>query len=148
MRALVLLSIVVTTGWAEPAFGTWQLNAARSTLAGDIRPKSLTVRIEPHAKGEVFTLDRVEADGRNTTSSTILYLDSEPRQFQDFGCSGIQSSRRLDSQTVEILRMCASGERIRFIRRSTPPAKELVLEITEQKLDGRRVERRLVLEKR
>jgi hypothetical protein len=140
--------MAVTTGWAEPAFGTWQLNAARSTLAGDTRPRSLTLRIEAHAKGEVFTLDRVEADGRNTTFSTILYLDSEPRQFQDFGCSGIQSSRRLDGQTVEILRMCASGEWIRFIRRSTPQAKELVLEITEQRLDGRRVERRLVLEKR
>jgi hypothetical protein len=140
--------MVATTGWAEPAFGTWQLNAARSTLSGDIQPKSLTVRIEPHAKGEVFSLDRVEADGRKTTSSTILYLDGEPRQFQDFGCSGIQSSRRLDSQTVEILRMCATGEWMRSIRRSTPQAKELVLEITEQRLDGRRVERRLVLEKR
>jgi len=51
------------------------MNAARSTLAGDIRPKSLTVRIEPHAKGEVFTLDRIEADGRSTSSSTILYLE-------------------------------------------------------------------------
>src|SRR6266576_2537203 len=64
------------------------MNAARSTLTGDIRPRSLTVRIEPHAKGEVFTLDRVEADGRATSSSSILHLDGEPRQFQDFGCSG------------------------------------------------------------
>ena len=106
------------------------------------------MRIEPHAKGEVFTLDRVEADSRHASSSSILYLDGEPRPFQDLGCSGIQSSRRVDSQTVEILRMCASGEWMRFIRRSAPQAKELVLEITEQRSDGRRVERRLVLEKR
>jgi hypothetical protein len=145
---LVLLLLVVTTCWAEPAFGTWQMNAARSMLAGDIRPQSLTVRIEPHAKGQVFTLDKVEGDGRATSTSSILYFDGEPRPFQDFGCSGIQSSRRVDSGTVEILRMCASGAWVRFIRRSAPQAKELVLEITEQRPDGRRVERRLILEKR
>src|SRR2546423_754545 len=86
------------------------MNTARSTLTGDIRTRSLTVRIEPHAKGEVFTLDRVEADGRATSSSSILHLDGEPRQFQDFGCSGIQSSRQVDNRTVEILRMCATGD--------------------------------------
>jgi hypothetical protein len=145
---LVLLPLPVTTVWAEPAFGTWQMDAARSMLAGEIRPQSPTVRVEPHAKGQVFTLDRVEADGRATSASSILYLDGEPRPFQDFGCSGIQASRRVDSGTVEILRMCASGAWVRPIRRSAPQAKELVLEITEQRPGDRRVERRLILEKR
>ncbi len=148
MRALVLLPLVVTTCWAEPAFGTWQMNVTRSMLAGDIRPRSLIVRIEPHAKGQVFTLDRVEADGRATSTSSILYFDGEPRPFQDFGCSGIQSSRRVDGGTVEILRMCASGGWTRYVWRLSVPAKELLLEITEQRPDGRRVERRLILEKR
>jgi len=145
---LVLVSLVVATGWADGAFGTWRMNAAKSTLPGDMRPRSLTVRIEPHAKGEVFTLDRVEPDGRATSSSSILHLDGEPRQFQDFGCSGIQSSRRVDGRTVEILRMCATGDWVRLIRRSAAQPNELVLEITEQRSDGRRIERRLVLEKR
>jgi len=147
VRALVLLPLVVTAGWAEQAFGTWHMNAARSVLAGDIQPQSLIVRIEPHAKGQIFTLDRIEADGRATSASSILYLDGEPRPFQDFGCSGIQSSRRVDSGTVEILRMCASGAWVRLIRRSARHAKELVLEITEQRPDGRRDERWLILEK-
>ncbi len=145
---MVLLPLVVATGWADGAFGTWQMNVARSTLTGDIRPRSLTVRIEPHAKGEVFTLDRVEPDGRATSSSSILRLDGEPRQFQDFGCSGIQSSRRVDGRTVEILRMCATGDWVRLIRRSTAQPNELVLEITEQSSGGHRIEGRLVLEKR
>jgi hypothetical protein len=42
----------------------------------DPGPKSITIRIEPHAKREVFTLDRIDADGRATTSSTILYFDA------------------------------------------------------------------------
>lgn len=73
---LVLMPIVV--GAISPAgtpAGIWKMNAARSTFAGDIQPKSLTLRIEAHAKGEGFTLDRIEADGRATSSSTILYFE-------------------------------------------------------------------------
>ncbi len=79
------------------------------------------------------------------TSSTILYLDGKPRDFQDLGCSGTQSSRRVDNRTVEILRTCA--EWTRFVRRLAARAKELILDITGQHQDGRRFERHLVLEK-
>lgn len=48
---------------------------------------------------------------------------------------------------MEILRTCGSGEWTRFVRRSSAQPNELVLEITEQHPDGRRFERRLVLEK-
>ena len=72
--------------------------------------KSLIARIEYHPKGEVFTLNRIETDGCRTNYSIILYLDGEPRRSEDFGCSGIQSSRRADERTVEIMRMCASKD--------------------------------------
>ena len=126
--------------------GTWKMNASRSTLAGS-SPRSLTVRIERHPKGEVFTLDRIETDGRTTSSSTILYLDGEPRPFEDFGCSGTQSSRRVDERTVEIVRMCASGGWMRLLRRASTKSNELVLEIAEQSADGRHFNRRLTLER-
>jgi hypothetical protein len=106
----------------------------------------LIIRIEPHAKGEVLTLDRIEADGRVISSSTILYLDGTERDFRDGECSGTQSSRRIDRQTIEILRKCGSGAWTRFLRR-TAPGNELVLEISEQRADGRRFGRRLVFEK-
>ena len=123
------------------------MNPMRSTLTGDTEAKDLTVRFEPHAKGEVFTLDRIGGDGRITTSSTVLYLDGNPRDFEERGCSGTQSSRRVDAQTVEILRRCASGGWIRLVRRPGAEAKELIIEITEQHAGGRRFERRLLLEK-
>jgi hypothetical protein len=147
MRVALLPILLAAVCAAGTAVGIWEMNAARSTFTGDVQPKSLTVRIEPHPKGEVFTLDRIEADGRATTLSTILYLDGKPRDFQDHECSGTQSSRRVDSQTVEILRKCASGEWTRFVRRSAAQSKELTLEITGQHPDGRRFERRLALEK-
>src|SRR6202049_409418 len=40
-----------TPNWSADAFGIW-------------RAKSLTVRIEPHVKGEVFTMDTIHGDGR------------------------------------------------------------------------------------
>jgi hypothetical protein len=132
---------------ADPVFGTWKLNPARSTFAGDTQPKSLTLRIEPHANGEVFTLDRTETNGRSTSSSVLLYLDGRARAFDEAGCSGTQSSRRLDSRTVEILHGCAGGQSTRIIRRSGQPPNELVLDITDQYADGRHYERRLVLER-
>jgi hypothetical protein len=134
---------------AEGPFGTWKMNPARSIPTADPRLKSLSVRFEEHPKGEVFTLEQLDGDGRTTTTSTILYLDGKPRDFQDLGCSGTQSSRRVDTQTVEILRTCGSGEWTRFVRRlSSAQPKELIFDITEQHSDGRRSERRLVLEKR
>jgi hypothetical protein len=147
MRATLLTLLLSALSWAEGAFGTWKVNPARSVFSGNPSPKSLTVRFESHSRGEVFTLDRVDQDGRATSSSTILYLDGTSRDFQDFGCSGTQSSRRVDSHTVEILRKCANGGWTRFVRRLAAPPKELVLEITEHYTNGRRSERRLVLEK-
>jgi hypothetical protein len=147
MRTVLLLMPLGATCWAGAAYGTWKLNAARSTFAGDTQPRSLTIRIEQHTKGEVFTLDRIEADGRATSSSTILYLDGTERDFRDGECSGTQLSRRMDGGTVEILHKCASGSWTRLVRRSPASAKELVIEITEQHNDGRRFQRRLILDK-
>ena len=148
MRCVLPILLAAGACWAaDAAFGTWKLNAARSTFAGDTQPKSLTLRIEPHAKGEVFTLDRTESNGRTTSSSILLYFDGTARAFQDAACSGTQSSRRVDSRTVEISRDCAGGQWTRFIRRLGPQPNEVILEITEKYPDRRRFERRLVLEK-
>jgi len=138
------LFLLLAVSWAGEAFGSWKLNPARSTLVAN--EKSVTLRVEPHTHGEVFTLETVTSDGRALTSSTILYFDGKARDFQDSACSGTQSSRRLDFRTVEILRECAGGGQIRLVRRAVHSGL-LTLEITEQR-DGRRSESRLVLEKR
>ena len=113
-RAAVLLA---ASCLGQP-LGSWKLNAARSTFAGEIRPKSLTLRIEVRAKGEVVTFDRTEVTGRTTVSSMILYLDGVARDFQQDQCFGTQSSRRIDSETIEILRNGGLSAWIRFIRRT------------------------------
>ena len=147
MRAASLAIVFTAVCCASSMFGTWKMDVSRSKITGSARPKSFTVRIEPHSKGEVFTLDRIESDGRAMSSSTVLYFDGVPRDFEDFGCSGTQSSRRLDSQTMEILRVCATGEWIWLIRQSAVKSQELTIDITEKR-DGRsHVEWRVVLKK-
>jgi hypothetical protein len=146
MRTVLILAIVAVCP-ANSTFGTWEMNAARSTFTGSSQPKSLSVRIEPHAKGEVFTLDRVESDGRATTSSSILYLDGAPRDIQDFDCAGAQSSRLLDSRTLEIRRNCAGSDGTWVVRQSAVQSNELIIDITEKRRDGANFERRVVLPK-
>jgi hypothetical protein len=102
--------------------------------------------VQPYSRWATLpTVDRIEADARTTTYSSVLYLDGKERDYQEPRCSGTQSSRRVDSQTVEIPRKCASGEWTRVVRRSAVQPKELNLDITERHPDGRRFERRLVL---
>ena len=144
MRAAMVILILTATCRAADISGAWKANPAHSVLPGD--RKAIRIRLEPHTRGEVFTLDTVTPDGRASTSSTILYLDGRARDFRDPGCFGTQSSRRLDDRTVEIVRTCAAGERIRIVCRLTTGT-QLILEVTVKQADGREVEQRLVLEK-
>jgi hypothetical protein len=146
MRAVLLMLLLVVSSRGDDAFGTWTVNPARSTFAGDTHPRAVTVRIERHTKGEVFTLDQVRGNSQAVTTSMILYLDGKERDFQGDSCFGTQSSRRVDQRTIEIVYRCHDGW-TRCIRRVAPGPKELVLEITEHRSDGRRFDRRLVLEK-
>jgi hypothetical protein len=144
---ILLLVLGGGAGWGGgDAVGVWKLSPVRSSFAADRQPRSLTLRIERHPKGEVFTVDRTEQDGSSTTESTVLFLDGKPRAYQDLDCNGTQSSRRVDSATVEITRTCEAGAWMRFIRRVNTNG-ELVLEVSGRRPDGRQVQMRFVLEK-
>ena len=105
LRVLVAAALMAAATCFGQPFGTWTMNPERSSFSGGVQPKSFIARIDAHPKGEVFTLDRTEPDGRTSSSSSMLYLDA----FHDFGCSGTQSSRRVDGISVEILRQCGAG---------------------------------------
>ena len=100
---------------AADAIGIWNVSPMRSM---NPYPHSLTGRFQKHVRGEVFALDRTDAKGWTRTFSTILYIDGKARDYWDGTCSGTQSSRRVDRQTIEILQRCATGESTRFVRRA------------------------------
>jgi hypothetical protein len=140
------MTLLSGMGSAQDAFGTWKMNPARSKLSWT-DPRSITVRIEPHPKGEVFTYERIMLNGQGVTFSVILYLDGQPREWQDSDCSGTLRSQRVDSRTVEIVGTCADGRHWRFIRRIDPNGRDLILDQAESGPGTRGVERHLVLEK-
>jgi hypothetical protein len=149
MRAISLVPLMMLLSGscsAQEAFGTWNMNPARSTLIWS-NPRSITVRIEPHAKGEVFTYERISNIGQAETFSVILYLDGQERDWQGSDCSGTLLSRRLDSRTVEIVWNCDNGGHTRFIRRMDSNAHDLMLDQTTSRPNRRGLERHLVLEK-
>ena len=140
-----MLILLAATCWAGEAFGMWKLNPARSTLAGNEKSCDAPDRTAHARRGaSLWTRSRRWA---GVDFQHDLYFDGKARDFHDSACSGTQSSRRLDSQTVEILRECGSGAQIRLVRRAVQPG-VLILEITEQQMGGRRSERRLFMEKR
>ena len=146
MRAILLMLLLGALGWADDAFGIWKVNPARSRLVEDTYPWAVIVRIERHAKGEVFTLEQIREKGEKVTTSMILCLDGKERELQGDTCFGTQSSRRVDGRTVEIVYRCRDGW-TRWMRRLPPETLELIFDVTEYLSDGRRFERRLVLEK-
>jgi len=148
MRTAVLLLAFDAAFCGASMLGTWKMDPARSSFIEVTSPKSLTMRIEPHVRGEVFTLDRIEADGRSISSSTILYFDSTPRDFQDFECSGTQSSRWLNGQTMEIRRVCAASDWTWLVRQSPQNSGEITVEISGKSRSGPSFEWRLVLKKK
>src|SRR5712691_4323192 len=152
MRTIILtllLMLLSAPAWAQNAFGTWKMNPTRSVFTGDPHPRAVTIRFEPHAKGEVFTWDSVRDNGQAETFSIILCFDGKIRDFQGLLCPGMgfQSSRRLDNRAIEISLNCQNGPNARIVRQMAPNAFDLILDITAQLPDGRRFERHLVFEK-
>ena len=146
LRVLVAAALMAAATCFGQPFGTWTMNPERSSFSGGVQPKSFIARIDAHPKGEVFTLDRTEPDGRTSSSSSMLYLDGTARTFHDFGCSGTQSSLRVDGITVEILRQRGAGAWTKLVRR-TASKNHIISEISEHRPDRRRLDHRLVFEK-
>jgi len=76
----------------------------------------------------------------------ILYLDGKERAFQGDACFGSQSSRRLGGRAVEVV-FKRRGWWARVTRRSMLSPNDLILDLTGRQADGKRSERRLILEK-
>src|SRR5438309_486796 len=91
----------------EGTSGTWKMNAARSTFAGGAPFKSLTIRIERHPKGEVFTLDRIETNGLAQVGADPGWTFQNPQA----GGNALRAVAALDLKT-----MIAVGEQGSILR--------------------------------
>ena len=147
MRTISIVALLILAGGpgsTQDAYGTWKMNPSRSRLTPP-DAGAITVRIEPHTKGEVFTYERTQKNGQATTFSVVLYFDGRERSSQS-GCTGTLLSRRLEGHIAEIVWRCENGNLIRFLRRRTN-ADDLILDETERRPNRPALERHLVLER-
>jgi hypothetical protein len=93
--------------------------------------------------------DQLRLHGADQTLYVKFWNSTSPAGLCDPVATSLaadrQSSRRIDNQTIEVLRNCGPGVWTGFVRRA--PKDQLVLEISEQRADGRRFDRRLIFEK-
>lgn len=131
---------------AQEAFGTWKMDPARSILdSSDTR--ALTVRIESHPKGEVFTVERLRRNGQTETWSAILYMDGKPRDSPRLDCPGTLASRRLENSSVELLWSCENDRVMRSIRHTPSNTNHLILDETESRPNHPDQSRHIVLQR-
>jgi hypothetical protein len=105
MRTTALILLLTVSGWADDAFGTWTMNPARSALAPDPRPKSIMIRIESHAKGEVllWTASKRTAGLRRPAPSCTW--TASPASFRS---SDVREPNRRIAWTARPWRSCAN----------------------------------------
>ena len=147
MRLITLILMMSNWAIAQDVLGTWKMNLERSTFVGDPHPRSVTVSFERSDGRQIFTFDKVGANGQRTIDKIRLYFDGKSRPFLGETCMGTQSSRRLDTSGIQITVNCQDGHRTIFTSRYSPQNDELILDLLDVRANGRRLERHLVMEK-
>jgi hypothetical protein len=63
LAAIVILSVGVAAQGADPMFGTWKLNVAKSTFSPGPAPKEMTTTIEAAGPGRKVSVTGTAGDG-------------------------------------------------------------------------------------
>src|SRR5262245_6134653 len=128
MQKLLLIVLFAAHGFAQTP-GTWKMNPAKSKHNDQYGfPRSLVIRYEAHAAGEIVTIWRVTQDGRSETDSYLLRFDGKdyphPRR-ERFDC---YRARKLDNGAIDILFMKEEKIVGREIRRLSADAAEVLIQ--------------------
>lgn len=152
MRTKPTLTILLIALLAGAVFGqtlgTWKMNPAKSKHNDQgALPRSLVIRYEAHAEGEMVTIWRVTQDGRSETDSFILRYDGRDYPHPRTQRFDLFSARKLRDGATEVL-FKKDGKVVgRQVRRLSGRGKQLTIEHQLVLATGERVERLLVFEK-
>ncbi len=87
---------------ADPFFGTWKVNVAKSTFSPGPAPKSVTARIEPAGEGSRVTGETVGPDGQTTRIEYVASNDGKDYPVQGSPTIDTVSAKRIDAQTIDL----------------------------------------------
>jgi hypothetical protein len=86
---------------ADPIFGTWKLDLAKSKYNPGPPPKSLTAKFEAAGKGVKLTTDGVGADGQPTHTEYTADYDGKDYPLIGSPMADTVSLKRIDASTSE-----------------------------------------------
>jgi len=99
--AFVLLGLAATLVAADPASGTWKLNAAKSKYTPGPPPKSATVTYEETADGIKRTGKSVDAEGKTTSFEYTAKYDGKDYPVTGSDLYDTITLKRINDQTAE-----------------------------------------------
>jgi hypothetical protein len=146
MRIVVLSLLIVGNSFPQ-ALGTWKMNPPKSTMIGCPCPRSITLKFEASAKGEIQTIYKVSEDGSSETVSFILHLDGKDHGLASWPPFDAVTSIRVDARTAEISLKKNGEVLMRSLRRISPDGRWMTLEIWGFSTPGARFYRLLMLER-
>ena len=99
--AFALLGLAATLVAADPASGTWKLNAAKSKYTPGPPPKSATVTYEETADGIKRTGKSVDGEGKTTSFEYTAKYDGKDYPVTGSDLYDAISLKRINEQTAE-----------------------------------------------
>ena len=100
-KLLGMLALGITLWAADPAIGTWKLNAAKSKYTPGPAPKSATLTYEETADGIKRTGETVDAEGKTTSFEYTAKFDGKDYPVTGSDLYDAISLKRINEQTAE-----------------------------------------------
>ena len=114
--AFALLGCAATLVAADPAIGTWKLNAAKSKYTPGPPPKSATITYEETADGIKRTGESVDAEGKTTSFEYTAKYDGKDYPVTGSDLYDTITLKRINDHTTEA-NLKKSGKVVTHARR-------------------------------
>ena len=126
---------LVAAADADPLYGTWKLNVAKSMDADGPITRTETRTYSQDAKGIAVDIKMVTADGKVTNTRTTYVLDGKEYPVNGNAAFDSLSGRQLDANTAEFM-LKKAGKPVGTLRRAvSKDGKTLTVttDLTDQK---------------
>ena len=145
--AFALFGLAATLVAADPASGTWKLNAAKSKYTPGPPPKSATITYEETADGIKRTGESVDAEGKTTSFEYTAKYDGKDYPVTGSDLYDTITIKRINDQTAEAT-LKKSGKVVSNARRVvSKDGKVMTLTITGTNPKGEKMHNVVVYDK-
>jgi flagellar hook-associated protein FlgK len=141
IRALLIGAILTAaTGVAmaaDPLFGTWQLNLAKSKFSPGPAPKSMTRTYADSAQGKItLTVNTISAEGKSATATYTYKNDGKPYPVSTNADADMAAVTPVDALTVNFKQIKAGATIATGVRTVSKDGKTLTVAQKGTHADG------------